>query len=211
MTVTDPLVDAAQRLLEAGHGIDAVVARLRADGLESILLIKALREAADLYLPDAVAIVEATREGRDLAHLTGDRLPLLARARRAGGGWWTNLYCDAVLADVPWLTMVPGRDSAALGSVYFWKLPEPPPTAELWLTEMRDPASPEQREAFRRRLEHDPELVRTHPGSISGPGVSYHQFRAALREHIAGAPFWRDHAELVRDDDHALTCRFTIA
>lgn len=209
MTVTDPLVEAAKHLLEAGQGVDAVVARLRADGLESILLIKALREVVDLHLRDAVAIVEATREGRDLAHLTGDRLPLLARARRAGGGWWTNLYCDAVLADVPWLTVVPGRDSAALGSVYFWRLPEPPPTAELWLAEML--ASPEQREAFRRRLEHDPALVRTHPGSISGPGVSYHQFRAALREHIASTPFWRDHAELVRDDDRALTCRFTLA
>lgn len=194
----------------SSDGLDVVLARLRAAGLESIALIKALRDATDLDLPDAVAAIEALKDGRSLAHLTADRLPLLARARRAGGRWWPNLYCDAQFADAPWLTMTRGRDAPDLGSVYYWPLPEPPATAALWLSECTGAMTPEQRERFRERLAHDDELARTHPGSISGPGVAFDDFRADLRRLAASAAFWRDHVEFVRDADDALTCRFRL-
>jgi hypothetical protein len=207
--MTDAAIEAARRVLADGRGLDEVVAPLRAAGLESIVLIKALREVTGLGLRDAVAVVEAVKDGRSLAHLTAERLPLIDRARRAGGGWWINHYCHAQFNDAPWLTMIPGS-TGELGSVYYWQLPTLPPTADLWIAELIDPATPEQREAFRQRLAREPDLIKTHPGSISGPGVSYESLRAELREQSAVSSFWREHVEIVRDTDQSLTCRFRL-
>lgn len=199
--------EAARRVLDDGRGLDEVVALLRGAGLPTILLIKALRDATGLGLSDAVSIVDGGKDG-SLAHVTRERLSLLGRARRASGGWWTSLYCDAQFSDAPWLTMIPGR-AGALGAVYFWRLPAVPPDADLWIAEASGHATPELRE-FRRRLEREPELLERHPGSISGPGVSYDSFRAELRELAADNPFWREHVELVHDGERSQTCRFKL-
>lgn len=207
--MTDAAIDAARRALADGRGLADVVALLRDAGLSTLPLIKALRDVTELGLSDAVAVIEAVKEGRSFPHLTRERIALLGRARRSGGRWWVSLYCDAQFADTPWLTMLPGR-AREPGSVYFWQLPEAPPTADLWMAELGDPATREQREAFRRRLEREPELIESHPGSISGPGVSYESLRAELRELSVNDPFWREHVEIVRDTDQSITCRFEL-
>lgn len=204
--MTEAAIEAARRALDSGRGLDEVVALLRGAGLPTIALIKALREVTGLGLSDAVSVVDGIRD--DLAHLTRERLSLLARAGRAGGGWWPRLYCDAQFSDAPWLTMIPGR-AGALGAVWFWKLPAAPPNVDMWIAEMLGHMTPEAL-AFRRRLEREPELLKLHPGSISGPGVSYDSLRAELRDVSVHHPFWREYVEIVRDSEQSLTCRFKL-
>lgn len=209
----DDLTAAARRHLDEGRGLDAVLAELHAADLGTIQRIQALRAVTELGLQDAIKVIEAAREGQRLAHLTRAHVGLILRARSAAyGEWWTNFYCDAVLTASPWLTAVPGQPNAAqgLGSVYFWALPDLPPTAATWLHEFTSPASTAQRQDLLRRLESDPELARSSPGLISGPGVRFEDLRGDLRSLREHDPFWREHAELTRDTDLALTCRFRV-
>jgi hypothetical protein len=118
---------------------------------------------------------------------------------------WIDRFVEAVLDDQPWLTGVPGPATG----LYFWRREQPPASAEWWVKQLASPATPEDREALRLRLEAEPELSGECPGWFGGQ-ASFDTCRESLRSLIAGSAFWSAHVQIVRDDPAIVSCRFTL-
>jgi hypothetical protein len=71
------------------------------------------------------------------------------------------------------------------------------------------PATPEDREALRLRLEAEPELNGECPAWFGGD-ASFDACRESLRNLLAGSAFWSAHVHVVRDEPALVSCRFTL-